>query len=232
MQLGERWEQAQVAVEAGLDRLQSRIWTMMPCRVLSIDASREHVKVQILVQGVKRAQNAQGQYYWQPYSMPEMPMVPIKYPEGGGWSLTFPIAENDEGTVHLASRCVDNWWLYGGEQPPLAQNGAGSLRQHNLSDGFYVPGGRSKPNFRSPVPSASSVQLRDNAGHNVISFDEDNGFSITMPGGSMSLDKNGNLRISGNITWNTSTTATDAAGHKHGSVQTGSGETGIPVAGT
>jgi hypothetical protein len=51
-------------------------------------------------------------------------------------------------------------------------------------------------------------------------------------GASTNVIINGNLRVTGNIFWNTSGTATDAIGHKHSSVTTGSSQTGAPVPGT
>lgn len=234
MLLSERWEDPLAPTRSAMERLQSRIWTMLPCHVVGVDASGQTVTVQPTVSGMVKVQNpSTGFYTWEQQNLPQLPLVPIKYPSGGGWTLTFPIKAGDEGTVHFSSRCIDNWWVGGGVQPPLQSNGVGSLRMHDLSDGFFVLGGKSQPNYLNPVPSTSSVQFRDNAGQNIISFDANNGFSITMPGGVMTLDKNGNLYVSGNII--AGYNGTDQVGvqtHKHSGVQTGSGDSGPPLLNT
>ncbi len=233
MFIQERWEDQYAAVTAGLHRLQSRIWTKLPCVVVSVDTSGQTVTVQPTVTGMVRTQNpTTGLWSWVPQQLPVLPMVPVKYPSGGGWTLTFPIKAGDEGTVSFASRCIDNWWVQGGVQPPVSSNGAGSMRMHDLSDGFFELGGRSQPNELNPATSSASVQIRDDAGQNVFSFDGTNGLVITMPGGTLKFDASGNLHVSGNVFWNTATTATDAAGHIHSGVQTGTSDSGPPVAGS
>lgn len=64
-----------------------------------------------------------------------------------------------------------------------------------------------------------------------IQCDASGNINLTA-GASTNVVVSGNLRVSGNIFWNTATTATDAAGHKHSGVTTGSGQTDIPVPGT
>jgi Phage protein Gp138 N-terminal domain len=233
MLIAERWEDRLHHAKSTQERLQSRIWTMLPCYVVSVDTSREHVTVQPTISGMVKVQDANGNYSWQSQDFPTLSMVPIKWPSGGNWVMTFPIAKGDEGTVHFASRCIDNWWVGGGSQPALASNGAGSLRMHDLSDGFYIPGGSSKPNFLNPVPSATSFQVRDKGGQNVISFDANTGFSITMPGGFLKLDTSGNLTVSGEITAGSGTTnQVGLQTHKTSEVQGGTGISGAPVPGT
>lgn len=200
MWIDERWEDRLQPLRSTIDRTKSTLWTKLPCVVTEVDTSGQHVTVQPTVTGMVKTQNPKtGVWTWQPEQMPLLPMVPVKFPSGGGWTLTFPIKVGDEGTVSFSSRCIDNWWQQGGVQPPLASNGAGSLRMHDLSDGFFELGGRSLPNYLNPVPSTTSVELRDDAGHNVISFDGTNGLSITMPGGFLKLDASGNLRVSGEV---------------------------------
>lgn len=233
MLIQERWEDPYAVMQAALSRVQSRMWTSLPCEVVSVDADRQTVTVRPTVMGAKKLQDPNtGTWSWVPEQLPDLPMVPIKYPSGGGWTLTFPIAPGDEGTVVFSSRCIDNWWQQGGVQPILASNGAGSLRMHDLSDGFFELGGRSQPNYLNPTPSATSVELRSDTGDSVVSFDSQNGFQITLNGSTLQFDTGGNLHVPGNIYWNSKTTPTDAAGHEHSGVSSGTSNSGPPVPGS
>lgn len=78
--------------------------------------------------------------------------------------------------------------------------------------------------------ASGNIILTDKTGNQITM--KPNGITFATMGGSMMLDEQGNLHVTGNVYWNTATTATDAAGHEHSNVQTGSGVTGPPVPGT
>ena len=65
--------------------------------------------------------------------------MPVVFPGGGGFALTFPVAAGDECLVVFASRCIDAWWQSGGVGEPMEP------RMHDLSDGFALIGVRSQP---------------------------------------------------------------------------------------
>lgn len=250
----ERWQEPQLAINAALDRLQSRLWTKLPCVVTAVDLVNQLVTVQPTVMGVQRNVDASGNVTWSNIQLPLLPMVPIKYPSGGGYTMTFPVAVGDEGTVSFASRCIDNWWQSSGVQPQLTSNSVGSLRQHDLSDGFFELGGRSLPNILSGV-SSSSVQIRSDDGTAAITFDKtqckivlpsseatlvlnSSGFNLTFPGGSFNVDSSGNITNTGNTSSNGDVTA-QASGsyvsltnHIHTGVKPGTGSTAAPEPGT
>ena len=96
------------------------------------------------------------------HEIPLLLDVPVYFPQGGGFTLTFPVAKGDECLVVFASRCIDAWWKNGGVQP------LNELRMHDLSDGFAFVGFRSQTSVLSPVPSISSVQIRSNDGNTKV----------------------------------------------------------------
>ncbi len=80
--------------------------------------------------------------------------VPIMFPRGGGYLMTFPIAAGDECLLVFSSRCIDGWWQHGGVQPPL------DGRMHDLSDAFAIPGPHSQATLPGEgVVSATSARL-------------------------------------------------------------------------
>lgn len=113
-------------------------------------------------------------------------------------------------------------------------SGTGSLMAAT-NDGVIRVNGSAQNQF---IASKSTI-IQDQNGNIILS--DANGNTITMQpsgitlatgGGTMMLDHQGNLHVSGNIYWQTATTPTDAAGHVHGSVQGGLGQSGPPVQGS
>jgi hypothetical protein len=245
----ERWEDPQNAMNAALDNLQSRMWTKLPCIVTAIEDDGQHVTVQSTITPLLRQVDASGNVSWVPFPMPLMPMVPIKFPSGGGYTMTFPVAVGDEGTISFSSRCIDNWWLLGGVQPTLASNNSGSLRKHDLSDGFFELGGRNSTRLLNNV-SDTTVQLRSDDGTASVTFSKSGlvatlpdsaatmsltpaGFSLAFPGGFFSVDSNGNVTASGDVTAGSGTGGSvTLQNHDHNGVKPGTGTTAPPVPGS
>jgi hypothetical protein len=162
----ERWDDLTEVHHAGVERHLDRVWTALPCKVIEDTAEGHTVKLQPTIKGRERQQDGTIKQV----DMPELPDVPIQYAAGGGFTITHPIKKDDEGIVVFASRCIDGWWDKGGNQPPLDQ------RKHNLSDGMYIPGIRSKPrklggdgqggtsgaNGGAATPTTLEIDLRSN----------------------------------------------------------------------
>ena len=231
----ERWESLETAQAAALDRLQSKLWTMLPCVVTATYSDGQHVDLQPTISVLVRTVQPDGSIDYVITPLPILPMVPIKFPSGGGYTLTFPVAVGDEGTVSFSSRCIDNWWLLSGVQPQLAPNNSGSLRKHNLSDGFFELGGRSKPRLLNNV-SSNSVQLRSDSDSSYVQFSS-SGFSVVFSSGSVHIDTSGNITATGNVTAGQGgSDQVDLQNHLHkvNNVTTGSStvNTTTPTAGT
>lgn len=139
---------------------QSNIWTAIPAKVVKVDrlAAQNTVHVQPTIMGMYRGPTDQE---FTPYKMPLLLDCPVHFPGGGTFVLTFPVVVGDEGLVIIASRCIDQWWSTGANDNVQAE-----LRMHDLSDGFFLPGFRSRPNA-VPGLNLTDVQLRslDNLAH-------------------------------------------------------------------
>lgn len=143
-----------------LDGRQATIWTAIPCIVQSVDLSAMTLEAQPTIQGVVEDENGKQQFV----NLPLLVDVPIVFPSAGGFTITLPIAANDEVLVIFASRCIDAWWQSGGIQKPM------EARMHDLSDGFAIPGPRSQPRKISGI-SATDIQIRLDSGAAYISID-------------------------------------------------------------
>lgn len=91
-----------------------------------------------------------------PIPYPEIGDLPIHFPGGGQVVLTHPVAVGDEGLALFVDRAQDAWHQLGGVQNPLDN------RMNALSDGRYIPGGRSDPNkLQNVSPDAAHVRSVD-----------------------------------------------------------------------
>lgn len=150
-----------IAVKTAIDGRLTQVWTALPVTVETFNATLQTVQVRPQIIPLWNNPTT-GQR--EPLPIPIINDCPVCFPGGGGFHLTFPLLHGDEGLLILASRCIDGWWSTGKGTP---QN---DLRMHDLSDGFFIPGVKSKPNALTGV-STSKVQLRNDAGNSFVDID-------------------------------------------------------------
>lgn len=159
----ERLDDPTESLRTALDGKQAEIWTALPGIIQNYNPQAMTVSVQPAIQGARTDESGVPHSE----SLPLLIDVPVCFPNGGGFSLTFPIAAGDECLVVFAARCIDGWWQSGGVQ------GQAEARMHDLSDGFCIPGPRSQTRTLSPAADAQNVQLRSDDGENNITITPD-----------------------------------------------------------
>lgn len=235
---------------AALEGWQSALWTALPGVVEAFDPSKMIVSVQPTIQAQRRTET--GVLEW--VTLPLLVDLPVVFPGGGGFQLTFPIQNGDEALVVFSSRCIDSWWDLGGVQVQA------ELRMHDLSDGFALVGVRSKPRALSPVVSLDGVELRNDANtaririgvdRNVLVETDANvsvnadgdiyaqaGAGIFASAGSEAEITAPTIKLTGNVTITGNLAVSGAVSndgvsigktHKHSGVSTGAGNTGNPI---
>jgi hypothetical protein len=219
----ERWEDNEEVHRVTFERGRSRIWTALPVVVLS-DSDGFVVEVQPTIQGMATDPQTGVQTN---VNMPSLGKhVPVHFPSGGGFTFTHPIKKGDEGIVVFSSRCIDGWWQQGGIQPQLEQ------RYHNLSDAMYIPGIRSTPRALNPPASTESSQLRSDDGTTYVEIAGGGVVNIVVPS-SGHVQVTGDLRVTGKVyAGYGGSDQVQVQTHTHNGVQSGSDDTGSPVAGT
>ncbi len=160
----ERLDDREEALRIAFEGQQAGIWTALPGILQSFDADKMTAEVQPALQG--RLRQLDGS--WKDASLPLLLDCPVIFPAGGGFALTFPLAQGDEGLVVFASRCIDAWWYSGGVQKQAR------ARMHDLSDGFFLPGCFSQPRKLSNV-STTKPQFRTADGATYVELDPDTG---------------------------------------------------------
>ena len=167
--------------------------------------------------------------------------MPVYYPSGGGFTLTFPIAAGDECIVLFNDRQIDNWLATGAGKPPIVG------RAHDLSDGLALVGIRNNTRALTAV-STTTTQLRSDAGTTyveiagggIVNVVAPTGMTITSPTVTItgiiavqnvnSLSNpcsiNGTINATGDVVAQTGGTNISLTNHKHHGVTTGLGDTG------
>ena len=239
MRPDERINSIQLALQNQLRGALAGTWTAMPGIVQSYNAEKQTCEVQVAVkanvQDLKTGKVA-------PTAISLLVDVPVSWPSGGDWAMTFPLGQGDEGVVIFADRCIDNWWQNGGVQTQAES------RLHDLSDGMFVPGLRSVPRVLKNV-STDQMEIRKGDG-DIKLAGTDTGFKITGTlevTGLTTLDQN--VQLGGNIvdkdggtysgTIHTTGQVMGDSGvssgnislgtHKHTGIQPGSGTSGGPT---
>mgnify|MGYP003647889382 CR=1 FL=1 len=166
------------ALRTFIDGRQSGMWTALPGVVVSVNFVKQTVSIQpsLLIGVLDPATGVSSNV-----TMPLLVDVPICWPRGGGYALTFPIAVGDEVLVVFASRCIDSWWQAGGTANPPAEN-----RMHDLSDGFAIFSPTSQPKKLVAV-SSTSVQLRNQFNSSYVEIAPGDVINITAYGGTVNV---------------------------------------------
>jgi hypothetical protein len=192
------------------------VHTMLPGIIISFDAEKQTAQVQPAIQRVFSAPGPDGNPLG-PVNLPPCVDVPVAFPGGGDFFLTFPVKPGDECILLFSERAIDYWYAYGGVQLPA------EYRLHDLSDAVAVVGLNSQPRKLADVQT-TGAELRT----------RDRGTYLRLEAGTLFIKGNvqleGNLNVTGQVT-----ASVDVIGggkslksHTHGGVQPGGGHTGVP----
>jgi hypothetical protein len=186
--------------------------TSMPGVVVSFSAAKQTAVVQPAIKRIFVVRNPGGTPTISQVNLPLCVDVPVKFPGGGGFFLTFPVQAGDECILHFSERAIDFWFQNGGQQLPS------EYRLHDFSDAIADVGLTSQPNVLADF-NASACQLRTRDGSTFLQ----------IAAGTITIQ--GNLVVTGGIT-----ATEDVVGegislrsHVHSGVTTGSGDSGEPV---
>lgn len=117
-------------IEYTIRELLAGVHTSMPGEVISFDAQKQTCDVKPLLPFPVELED--GSVRWDP--LPVLANVRVGFSGGGGFRLTFPLAQGDQVAIFFAEASIDDWQRLGGFQTPL-----NSRRRHHLADAFVLP---------------------------------------------------------------------------------------------
>ena len=156
----QRYDDQLEAMQAHLDGRQSQIHTSMPGNIVSFDPKTMTATVRPAIQAMVRQRDRTRK----PQDIEAIRDVPVHFPAGGGYTLTFSVKSGDECLIVFNERSIDNWHQHGGQQQPS------DLRMHDINDAVVHVGLRSQPNV-IPNVHAENVQMRSDDGQRYVEID-------------------------------------------------------------
>ena len=129
-------------IRAAIDARLATVFTSLLARVVSYDHTRQSCSAQPVTQQARTADD--GGRVATP--LPVIADVPVQWPGGGGFRVTFPLAAGDYVLLVFTSGEISGWKVGGGASLDPKDD-----RRHHLSDAVAVPCVR---DFGHPYSSA------------------------------------------------------------------------------
>ena len=143
---------------AQIDGRLKDLHTCMPGIIASFDPDTQTASVQ---PAIKRIFTEKGAV-----NLPLCVDVPVQFPGGGDFFLTFPVKPGDECMLHFSERCIDFWHANGGVQLP------GEYRLHDLSDAMATVGINSQPRKIGSF-NTTGAELRTRGGATFVRVEQE-----------------------------------------------------------
>lgn len=194
---GQRDQQLTATQEAAhaaqIDGRLKDLHTCMPGIIASFNPDTQTASVQPAIQRIFTEKG--------PVNLPLCVDVPVAFPGGGDFFLTFPVKKDDECILFFSERCIDFWHEKGGVQLPA------EYRLHDLSDAFAQVGVNSQPKKLTAL-QMDGAELRTRSRSTYIRLTEG---TIYVKGNIIhegNTTQTGNVTQTGNITQTGSMTLT------------------------
>ena len=179
--------------------------TCLPGIIASFDPDTQTASVQPAIQRIFTEKGA--------VNLPLCVDVPVAFPGGGDFFLTFPVKAGDECILMFSERAIDNWHASGGTQTPA------EYRLHDLSDGIAIVGLNSLPHKLAAL-QMTGAELRTRSRSTYIRLEDG---TIYIKG---NIVHEGNVQQTGNLNrTGTSTTTGKITGQGGMAISGGSGTT-------
>jgi len=141
----------------GIDRVLSNVNTCLPGTVKTYDPVKQLCEVDIDIKKKLR-----GKFV----VIPTLVNVPVIFPSGGGFSVSYPLKKGDKVICLFSQRSLDDWLEDINDDPK-------QVRRFDLSDAFAYPGGHT---FKTPLGNVDA-----------------NNLVIGLTSGTIQIDPSGNI---------------------------------------
>ena len=194
------------------------VHTAMPGTVVTYDPLTGTANIQPLL--LRTFKQGELPFPLPPIPLPLLNKVPVLFPRTTLAFVAFPLVPGDVGLVIFSERSIDRYKTFGGPQDPQ------DVRKHDLSDGFFFPGGY--PLTTPPIAVVPNALHMKYVASDIV-MKATGEIEIKNPIGEFSMNAAGQSNIKGPTgeMWDLNSQHLDAdATHTHG---TAVGPTSVPV---
>lgn len=188
-------------IKQGIENRLKDLHTSMPGIIESFDPLTQLASVQPAIKRIFVNRDEEKEILV-PENIGVLINVPVVFPRGGGFSLTFPVTKGDECLLVFCERSIDNWHETGEINRPAAR------RFHSLSDATAFVGMSSKVN-KIPEYDELNTQLKKDDGSvsitlltdGNIKIDADTKVTLTAPDTDIigKVNITGDTKVTGNF---------------------------------
>lgn len=136
-------------LEQNAENTKSSIRVCMPAEITKFNSDEMTVSARVLIK--EKVLTSVNSYI--DIEIPEISDIPVVFPGGSDFCMTYPINVGDECLLFFADTCIDSWWQSGGLQSQF------EMRRHDLSDCFALICQMSQP-MKVPKNLYSSSSLK------------------------------------------------------------------------
>lgn len=149
-------------IQAALEGLKGQIHVAMPASVVSYDEAKQKANVQPQVKKLTIDQDGNEELL----SLPELRSVPVVFPRGGGFFMSFPLQAGDQVLLVVCDRELNVWKDTGGDATPQ------DPRMHYIADVVAIPGCYPFNDVLSDAHASNMVLGRDGGAQVHVKADE------------------------------------------------------------
>jgi phage baseplate assembly protein gpV len=198
----------------------------VPGIIQTFDATAQTASVQVAITDriniYTTGQNGAVLMQQQEKQIPVLADVPVLFPRGGGFSITFPVVAGTACILLFQDSCIDYHWQSGGVQSTNCV-----ARRHDLSDAVAILADITQPHALASV-SADSMQMRTDDGATFIDLKSGQitlqANTLTLNGQQVNVTGTAGVTIAGDA--NTKIEGREFLTHEHTGVSTGAGVSG------
>lgn len=113
--------------------IDARVHVALPGKIVSYDEATQTAAVQPIVRARYRTPDGESTQY----KLPQLPKVPVAFPQGGNCSITWPLVVGDDVLLVVAERSLAEWKAGGGLPGDISPR---DPRRFDLSDAVAIAG--------------------------------------------------------------------------------------------
>jgi hypothetical protein len=164
---GDKTPQVEQVVNQAIEKALVHTWTAIPGIVDSFNPEKQIASVKVVV---KQEYPKWGAGETAERDHPILSYVPVCFPGGSRFHITYNLEPGDTGLVIFSARALDDWLEHGKILKPAVR------RKHSFSDALFLPGFRSFPEVITEF-QPDGIEIRNKSRTSYIRLN-DNGVAI------------------------------------------------------